>query len=155
MSEASRTAAGEISPSALMDRMLGVAEQLSDVIDRETALLHACQPLKIGDLQEQKIRLANDYAMDVRAITLRKDLVDRAPAEKVAKLKAAMTRLDGLLKVNEVALGAAKSVSERLLKSVANAVSEKKSPALGYGRNAAIARPSSGAPTAIAHDALV
>ncbi len=155
MSETNRMPAGELAPAALMDRMLGVAEQLSDVIDRETAFLQACQPLKIGELHEQKIRLANEYAMDVRAVTLRKDLIDQAPAEKVAKLKAAMTKLDALLKVNEVALGGAKSVSERLLKSVANAVSEKKAPTLGYGRNAAITRPAAGVPTAIAHDSCV
>lgn len=155
MSELTRTAADDLPPAVLMDRMLGVAEQLSAVIDRETAFLQACEPLKIVDLQEQKLRLANEYAMDVRAVTLRKDLIDQAPAEKIARLKAAMTKLDGLLKINEVALGAAKSVSEQLLKSVANAVGEKKAPTLGYGRNATISRPATGAPTAIAHDARV
>lgn len=155
MSELPRAAAGDLPPAVLMDRMLGLAEQLSEVIGQETAFLQASQPLKIVDLQEQKVRLANEYAMDVRAVTLRKDLIDQAPAEKIARLKAAMTRLDDLLKVNEVALGAAKSVSEQLLKSVANAVTEKKAPALGYGRNATISRPATGAPTAIAHDARV
>ncbi|HUD51714.1 hypothetical protein [Parvibaculum sp.] len=155
MSEFTRTAAAELSPAVLMDRMLGVAEQLGEVIGRETAFLQACEPLKIVDLQEQKLRLANEYAMDVRAVSLRKDLIDRAPAEKIARLKAAAIRLDELLKLNEVALGAAKSVSEQLLKSVANAVSEKKTPALGYGRNATISRPAAGAPAAIAHDARV
>jgi len=98
MSELTRTAADDLPPAVLMDRMLGVAEQLSAVIDRETAFLQACEPLKIVDLQEQKLRLANEYAMDVRAVTLRKDLIDQAPAEKIARLKAAMTKLDGLLK---------------------------------------------------------
>ncbi|KAB7739105.1 hypothetical protein F2P47_13940 [Parvibaculum sedimenti] len=155
MSEPHRIAAGDLSPAALVDRMLAVADQLGDIIIRETGHLQACEPLRIGELQEQKIRLANEYAMDVRAVTLRKDLIDRAPAEKVATLKAAMTKLDSLLRANEVALGAAKSVSERLLKAVANAVSEKKAPVLGYGRNAAIARPSGSSPAAIAHDARV
>lgn len=153
MSETSRIAAATLTPSDLVERILGVSERLTDIIRRETGYLEAHQPLRIGELQEEKIRLANDYAMDIQAISLRKELIDRAPAEKVAKLKASMVKLDTALAANQNVLGATKSVSERLLKSIADTVNERKAPSLGYGRNAAPARP--GQSAAIALDSRI
>jgi hypothetical protein len=138
MSQAPRIPATQLTPSDLAERVLLVSTQLTDVICRETAMLEANEPLRIIELQDEKIRLANDYAMDIRAIAQRKDLIDRAPAEKIARVKAAMAKLDAALTRNRDVLTAAKSVSERILKSVADTVNERKAPALGYGRNAAM-----------------
>lgn len=153
MSELSRSAAGDLSPSALVERMLSVTSELTDVVVRETASLEARDTLKATELQPHKTALANEYAMDVQAIVLNHGLIDRVPAGKVAELKAAMTKLDEALRTNGLVLAAAKSVSERLLKSIAATVNERKAPTLGYGRNAAIARPVRGTGGAIAIDA--
>lgn len=153
MKEPSRSAAGDLSPAALVERMLSVASELTDVIVRETGFLEARDALKAADLQPRKTALANEYAMDVRAIALNHGLIDRVPAGKVAQLKTAMTGLDEALRTNGLILAAAKSVSERLLKSIAATVNESRTPTLGYGRNAAISRPARGQGSAIAIDA--
>jgi hypothetical protein len=156
MNSPARPAATALPPSELVERMLHTAEALAGVVGRETAFLEANEPLRIDELQEEKSRLANEYALDVQAIVLRKELIDRAPSEKIGRLKAAMTRLEQALQANQRALTASKSVSERILKSIADTLSEHKTPTLGYGRNAAPARPQAArVPAAIALDARV
>lgn len=157
MSEPRRAAANELSPSALVERMLSVTCELTDVVERETAFIEAREAHRIAELQAQKTSLANHYAMDVQAITLNHGLIDRAPSEQVARLKSAMRKLEDALRTNALALSAARSVSERILKSVAEAMNERKAPVLGYGRDAAVARPAPGQAhgAAIALDARV
>ena len=139
MSDARRTPAEKLAPAALVDRMTALAGELGAVIARETEALRNRNREEVADLQPEKTRLANEYAMDVQAVRARKELLDRAPAQSIARLKAGMTELDRLLAVNGEALAAARSVSEGLIRMVANAMSEKAAPALGYGANAAAA----------------
>jgi parvulin-like peptidyl-prolyl isomerase len=150
-----RIAAADLTPMELVERVLSVSEQLTDVIRRESELLESNQPLSIGELQEEKIRLSNEYAMDIQAISLRKELIDRAPAEKINRLKTAMATLNTALERNGNLLLAAKSVSERILKSVADTVNEHKAPSLGYGRNAAMTNKTTSRSAAIALDSRV
>lgn len=156
MSATPRIAATQLTPTELVERVLGISECLTDIIARETAFLESHQPLKVGELHEEKTRLANEYAMDIQAIGQHKQLLDRAPAEKIARLKAGMVRLDAALVANRNVLGAVKSVSERILKSMSETVNQHKAPTLGYGRNAAMTRASSsGRNAAIALDSRV
>lgn len=137
MSEPRRIPAETLPPAELVGRMLGLTADLAAIIRKETDLLLDRARDEIAALQPEKIRLANDYAMDVQAVRSRKDLLDRAPAERISHLKAAMVELDRDLARNAEALSAAKSVSEGLIRMVANAMSERAAPPLGYGRNAA------------------
>lgn len=150
-----RRSAADLTPTELVERVLNVSQQLTDVIRRETELLETNQPLQIGELQEEKIRLSNEYAMDIQAISLRKELIDRAPAEKIGHLKTAMSTLNEALECNGLILGAIKSVSERILKSVAESVNEDAAPSLGYGRNAAMTNNNTSRSAAIALDSRV
>jgi hypothetical protein len=155
MSATPRIAAAQLAPTDLVERVLGISERLIDIIRRETVCLEQHQALKIVELQDEKLLLANEYAMDVQAIAQHKHLIDRAPAEKIARLKAAMTRLDAALAANQNVLGATKSVSERILKSISDTVNQRKAPTLGYGRNAAMTRPTPGQNAAIALDSRI
>lgn len=137
MTEPRRIAAETLPPAELVDRVLALTTGLSAIVSRETELLRDRAQAEVAALQPEKIRLSNDYAMDVQAIRARKDLIDRAPAERVSRLKSAMIELDRALALNAEALLAAKSVSEGLIRMVAGAMSERAAPSLGYGRNAA------------------
>lgn len=134
---ARRAAAETLAPADLVERMLELTLGLTGIVRRETGFLRARAQGEVAALQPEKIRIANDYAMDSDAIRRRKDLIDRAPAERVSKLKSAMIELDRALAENGEALTAARSVSEGLIRMVANAMSERTAPTLGYGRDAA------------------
>ena len=140
MSDTRRTPAEALAPADLVDRMIALTVELGAVIARETEALRNRDREEVTSLQPEKIRLANEYALDVQSVQTRKELIDRAPAERVARLKAGMIELGRLLALNGEALAAARSVSEGLIRMVANAMSEKAAPALGYGANAATPR---------------
>ncbi|MFN4354961.1 hypothetical protein [Parvibaculum sp.] len=140
MSDKRRTPAEALAPADLVDRMIALTVDLGAIIARETEALRNRDREQVVALQPEKIRLANEYALDVQSVQTRKELIDRAPAERVARLKAGMIELGRLLALNGEALAAARSVSEGLIRMVANAMSEKTAPALGYGANAAAPR---------------
>ena len=86
----------------------------------------------------------------------RPELIDRAPSERVARLKIEMTRLHSVLDLNGRALAASKSVSERILKSVADVLNDQRAQTVGYGRDANLSRQSaSSRNAAIALDSRV
>lgn len=140
MSDKRRTPAEALAPADLVDRMIALTVDLGAIIARETEALRNRDREQVAALQPEKIRLANEYALDVQSVQTRKELIDRAPAERVARLKAGMIELGRLLALNGEALAAARSVSEGLIRMVANAMGEKAAPALGYGANAAAPR---------------
>ncbi|MDZ4382348.1 MAG: hypothetical protein U0942_13510 [Parvibaculum sp.] len=141
-----RIPAETLQPIDLVDRLLDLTSGLTSIVRRETDLLRDRAQAEVAALQPEKIRLANDYAMDVMAVRGHRNLLDRAPSERVSRLKAAMGELDRALALNGEALMAAKSVSEGLIRMVANAMSERAAPALGYGPNAATAARRAGGP---------
>lgn len=138
MSAERRTPAEQLPPAELAERLLRLTTSLTSILTRETEALQARKIGALGELQAEKIRVANDYAMDSQAVRQRTALIDRAPSEKINELKAAMHDLDETLRRNEETLLATKSVSDRLIHAVAEAVSRQKAPAGGYGENAAI-----------------
>lgn len=135
---AQRSTIDTLTPNDIVERLQSLVTELTGVIMRETMCLRANRPLQIVEMQEEKSRLANEYALDMQTIRDRKDLLDRAPSEKISKLKGAMARLEEALKENADAIIAAKSMSERLIRAIAEACNERKSPTLGYGANAAM-----------------
>ena len=144
---ARRPAAETLAPADLVERVLELTTGLADIVRRETGFLRDRAQADVAALQPEKIRIANDYAMHAQAIHQRRDMIDRAPAERVSKLKSAMIDLDRALAENIEALTAARSVSEGLIRMVANAMTERAAPTLGYGRNAAPAARRAGNPS--------
>jgi len=141
VSETRRLPAQDIPAAELVDRLTVLTGDIIKLIDHETELLAACEPLKITDLQPEKARLSNEYSMDIKAIGLKPELIDRAPAEKVGHMKALMKRLEERVAANAEALLAAKSVSESIVKNVAAAVSPQTRAGAAYGRDGAAIRP--------------
>ena len=145
--ETRRIPAETLPPVELVDRLLGLTTNLTAIIRKETDCLRDRAQAEIAALQPEKTRIANDYAMDVMAVRGHRNLLDRAPSERVTRLKSAMSELDKALALNGEALNAAKSVSEGLIRMVANAMSERSTPSLGYGPNAATSTRRTGAST--------
>ncbi|MBX3506609.1 MAG: hypothetical protein KF895_14115 [Parvibaculum sp.] len=149
MSAPRRIPAETMAPADLADRMIAATAALAALIGQETEALRSRNREEVANLQAEKTRLANDYAMDVQSVRSRKELLDRAPAERVARLKAGMIELDRALALNGEALAAARSVSEGLIRMVADAMSERAAPTLGYGANAATAPRRTGGSAAV------
>ena len=67
MNEPRRIAAETLPPAELVDRVLALTSSLTGIVQRETELLRERAQAGVAALQADKIRVANDYAMDVQA----------------------------------------------------------------------------------------
>ena len=125
------------------------------MIERETALLKARQPLDIADLQPDKARLANAYAKLIETAAQSALMLDRVPAARISSLKDAMTTLGERLAENAASLEAAKKVSEELIHEVAEQAATQKPQATVYGASASIVRPADRSPAALSLDQTI
>lgn len=141
-----------LSPADMVARMHATTGRLTEVVDLETHVIKDRRPLDILDLQAEKTRLANEYALDVQKASKDPHLIDSAPARDVAGLKTAIGRLRERLAVNAEALQAASTVSQGVIRVIADAVAEKQAPTVGYGKDAALERPAGQAPAALSLD---
>ncbi len=67
--------------------LIEITESLSDIFDRENALLTNSRPTAIAPLQAEKARLAAAYAQSIRDIAANRSLVEGAGAALLSKLR--------------------------------------------------------------------
>jgi len=130
-----------LSPQDLVTRMTAITSRLTEVVDLETSFIHGNKLLDVPDLQPEKIRLSNEYAMDVQTAVENNHLIDSAPAKDVSTLKTAISQLRERLDLNAKALAAACAVPQTLLNAVASAAAEHRAPTTGYGKDANLRSP--------------
>ena len=122
------------------------------MIDLETQTIKDRRPLDVLGLHTEKTRLANEYSLDVYEVNKQPYLIDRAPATDVEHLKSAIGLLRERLEVNAEMLRTASSVSQGLIKVMADAAAERQAPKIGYGDNANFSAPRIQTPAALSLD---
>lgn len=126
-------------PVQLVENLTQIAVRLDEVLSAETDVLKNRKPAKVVDFHEEKTRLTNELALQVNAIRKAPHLVDRAPAERVKSLKAAMATLHKHSDQNSKLLIAAKSVPDGIVRTVAAVAARQRTPQTGYGKSGAMA----------------
>ena len=139
MTPQSNNALNEPDPVTMVERLTKIALRLDEVLVSETDVLKNAKPGKVVEFHEEKVRLANEFALQVNAIKKAPHLIDRAPAERVKALKAAMTALNDRSEQSGKLLSAAKSVSDGFIRTVASFAAKKRAPQTGYGQSGAMA----------------
>jgi hypothetical protein len=119
-------------PNSLVADLLDVTIRLSDLMTRENEILRSQRPQDIKALQAEKTELANGYDHFMQELRKHPGLLGSAPAATRDALREATVRFQKVMTDNERALRAARSVSERLLKAIVAAVSEKQVSAAAY-----------------------
>lgn len=119
-------------PNALVGDLVAVTEKLSALMTRENEILRGLRPQDIKDLQAEKADLARGYDHFMQALRKEPGLLAGASAEARDALRDATVRFQKVMTDNERALRAARNVSERLLKAIVTAVSEKQTSAAAY-----------------------
>ena len=124
-------------PNPLLAEFITVSTRLTDLMTAEVAALRAMRPKDISPMQEEKAELTERYALFLK--TFRED--DRpirlADPETRAQTKNTIERLHKVTADNTRALTAARAVNERLLRHVADVVTQKSNPKTGYAPNGA------------------
>lgn len=130
----------EQDPSQLVERLTQIAIRLDEVLSAEAKVLKAQKPSNVVDFHEEKTRLTNEFALQMSAIKRAPHLIDRAPATRVTALKAAMTTLHQAAEQSGKLLTAAKSISDGVIRTVANVTTRKQAPQTGYAKSGTMAQ---------------
>lgn len=131
------------SPAEAQDaigRLGGVIDALTDMLDRETALVRAGRLSEVARLEPAKSELACQYvAATLRLKSTAPHLRDALPA-LLAPLRPRHDRLRALVQANLTVLATAHAVSESIIRGVADEVTRKSTPQT-YGASGRQAAP--------------
>jgi len=121
--------------------LIALADALTDLLERETALVRAMQIARIAPLQDEKQRLTDLFQ---RALKPQDATASPAALEGPARLRwlEAGRRLAAAAMENERALRVGRTATERVVAAVVTAVSRGRQPPSAYaGRRAVASKP--------------
>ena len=132
-----------------VDQLTILTERLTDIIARQCQCFESHRPQDAAALMEESSRLANLYRHESTRVRADPNLVISAPLELRQRLIRATEAFDAVLARHGRALGAAKFVTEGLVRAIAEEVASQREQFAGYGPGARAPNSSAGAATAI------
>ncbi len=121
-----------------LDDLIAITSRLIDLMDKEIELLRSMRPQNIGALQKDKVNLALAYERHMQELRDDPSMLAAAKPDLKTELKRITGRFQEVLNENESAINAVKSVSEKLLTAIANAVTEQRGKAAAYSKEGVI-----------------
>lgn len=118
-----------------LGEVIQLSGRLATLMTEETELLRKMRIAEIEPLQSQKSALAAAYAGAISAVERGPDRIAAAPAGLREALREATRGLQTALDHNLRAVLAAKTVNERLIRVVSDAVAEMRAPGGAYTAN--------------------
>lgn len=136
----------DLSPAAV-ETMASLTERLAEAIEEECAIIASRQFSRLKGQIERKLQVIGAY--DRQLALMGGGAVVAADPSARDRLKAPTQRLRDAMGLHTVRVAAARTVTDRLVRSVAEAVADKARPVLGYGPGASL-RTAYAAPAAMA-----
>lgn len=122
--------------SAPMEAMIALTERLTAAIADDAKAFEARKPQEVAARMAQTSALANQYRHDSARLRAAPDIMAAAPMEMRLRLVRATEAFDSVLARHGRALEAAKTVTEGLVRAIAEEVATQRSPSTGYGPSA-------------------
>ncbi len=122
----------------------GVLERLSAVIGEETKLVRAAKIVAATELEEKKADLSRKYVAALERLRANAAVVGRYAPVGIDQLRRRHDAFQAELQVNMAVLATARSVSESLVRGVADDMAARNSPKV-YGAYGSLAAPSKSA----------
>jgi hypothetical protein len=110
-----------------------LTERLTELVALSAQAFEEGRPHKAADQMEETTRLANVYRHESARVRANPDLVAAAPLAKRTRLIRATEAFDAVLARQGRAISAARTVTEGLVKAIADEVAAQRSDATGYG----------------------
>jgi len=132
-----------------VDQLTILTERLADLTAQQCQAFERHRPVDAGRLMEEVSRLANLYRHESSRVRADPKLVLGAPAELRQRLVRATEAFDAVLHRYGRAVDAAKTVTEGLVRAIAEEVASKRERLSGYGPTARPPSSAAGAATAI------
>jgi hypothetical protein len=132
-----------------VDQMIILTERLTELIAEEAQCFEQSRPQDAVRFMEETARLANVYRHESARVRANPDLVFGAPADQRRRLVRATEAFDAVLARQSRAIEAAKTVTEGLVRAIAEEVASRREQQAGYGPGAAPSPAATRAATAI------
>jgi len=120
------------------EQLIVLTERLSGRLTAETVALEAYRPLDIRDSVEETRKLSALYRQESARLKADPGLLGGISQTSKNRLRAATEAFVAVSERHARAVDAARSVSEGLLKAIADALSEIRKPSLTYGPGASV-----------------
>lgn len=126
---------------AALDDLLQVAARLTALMERENEHLAKHEPAGVMALQDEKLALTRAYTTRVRDLQRDPSTLAAITGAVRDEMRKAFARFDEVARRNELALKAARTVNEKVLKAIVDAANAQQPRVSGYSRTGAVARP--------------
>ena len=123
---------GATNPDDRVTQILALTEQLSTLLETENEFLKQRQMIKLTTNEAQKSKLSKLYALEMRAIAARPELLAGITDEQRASLRTAATGFRALTADHARRLARAKAVTEGLVKAIGDEVAKSRQPSKSY-----------------------
>jgi len=117
--------------------LLRLTMRLTDLIEQETAMFEARRPQDAVGLQTEKMQLANIYRRETQLAAKDPARLSGLDAGLKAELREATVAFETAVAKNGAAVEAMKTLTEGIVKAIADAAARQKQAQGGYGPGAA------------------
>ncbi len=119
-----------------MAQLILLTERLTGLIAEQLRAFEACRPQDAAGNAEETARLANLYRHESLKVKSDPSLLEGAPAELREQLVAATQAFDAVLARHGRAVEAAKTITECLIRAIAEEVHRQRNAVASYGPKA-------------------
>ncbi len=123
-------------PTDRVEQLIVLTERLNERLSMELAAFEANRPQDVTAGIEETQKLANLYRHESARIKADPSLVAGAPQALRLKLVQAIQSFDAVMERHAVAVEAAKTITEGLVRAIAGEIAAQRTPAAGYGPSA-------------------
>ena len=116
-----------------MEQLILLTERLTALISEQLRAFEARRPQDAAANAQETARLANLYRHESLRVKSDPTLLDGAPAELKERLVAATRAFDAVLARHGRAVEAAKTITEGLIRAIAEEVHKQRHAVTGYG----------------------
>lgn len=132
-----------------VEQLIALTLRLTGLIERETELFKNRRPREITEFQDERTKLSTLYAQELTLIANQKSLIADVKTELLDQLKTLTATFQEKLSEHGKILSRVRSVTEGMIRAVAEEVSHMKNPQTGYGAHAKSMTPALSAPASL------
>ena len=125
------------SPAERAEHLIRLVKRLTELFEIETAHFEAREPHKAFDLQDEKMQLANIYRRETQLAASDPSRLSGLDDGLKARLREGVETLEAAVQENGIVVEALKSITEGLVKAIADEAARQRSAEAGYGPDAA------------------
>ncbi len=129
----------------LAGQLIVLSDRLKELVQRETALFEQRKPHEALSFASEKNTLATTYRLETARIARNPALLDGATDELKRTLRQATKALDDALRANNRATVAVRTLTEGLVKAIADEAVRMRQSVKGYGANGTLSTAGSAA----------